>query len=64
MFKAFTVFTLEQGIDWMVVAGRAPVNKIYDRLLFEDVYETNKYFPMAHAGGLPHRVMSLCHRDM
>lgn len=64
IFKACTIFTLQQRIDWMLAAGRAPVDRLYDRMFFEDIYEANKYFPMAHAGGLPHRVMSLSPRTV
>lgn len=57
LFKALHSYCLEQGVDWMLAAGRRPVDRIYDSLLFEDVMEKDAYYPMAHAAGLPHRVM-------
>ena len=57
LFKAFYLYCLHSGVDWMVVTGRAPVDRQYLRLLFEDVYPDMGYIPMRHVGGLPHRVM-------
>ena len=59
LFKAVYSYCLEQGVDWMLAAGRRPVDRIYDGLLFEDVMEKGAYYPMSHAAGLPHRVMKL-----
>ncbi len=57
LFKAFYLYCLHSGVDWMVVTGRAPVDRQYLRLLFDDVYPDMGYIPMRHVGGLPHRVM-------
>ncbi|ABD70201.1 hypothetical protein Rfer_2484 [Rhodoferax ferrireducens T118] len=57
LFKAFFQYCQQTGIEWMVVAGRAPVDRMYDRLMFEDVFPGMGYIPLAHAGNLPHRVM-------
>jgi len=57
LFKAFYLYCQAAGVDWMVVTGRAPVDRQYMRLLFEDVYPDMGYIPMHHVGGLPHRVM-------
>ena len=59
LFKALYTYCIEQKVDWMLAAGRNPVDRIYDGLLFEDVMEKGAYYPMAHAAGLPHRVMKL-----
>ena len=59
LFKVLYSYCLEQGVDWMLAAGRNPVDRIYDGLLFEDVMEKGAYYPMSHAAGLPHRVMKL-----
>ena len=57
LFKAFYLYCLHSGVDWMVVAGRAPVDRQYLRMLFDDVYPDMGYLPLHHAGNLPHRVM-------
>ena len=58
LFKAFFQYCQQTGIEWMVIAGRAPVDRTYDRLMFEDVFPGKGYIPLAHASNLPHRVMS------
>lgn len=59
LFKAFYLYGLAQQVDYLIAAGRRPVDRIYDSLLFSDVAEPAVFYPMAHAGGVPHRVMSL-----
>lgn len=58
LFKAFYQYCLQTGIEWMVVTGRAPVDRTYQRLLFDDVFPGRGYIPFSHVGNLPHRVMS------
>ncbi len=58
LFKALHMYCLEQKVDWMLAAGRRPVDRIYDGLLFTDVNAPGMYYPMAHACGVPHRIMS------
>jgi hypothetical protein len=58
LFKAFFLYCKEAGIEWMVVTGRAPVDRQYDRLLFNDVFPGMGYIPFSHVGNMPHRVMS------
>lgn len=59
LFKAFYLYCRQAGIDWMVIAGRAPIDRQYQRLLFSDVYPDLGFIPLQHAGNLPHRVMCL-----
>lgn len=58
LFKAFYQYCLQNGIDYMVIAGRAPIDRQYDRLLFEDVYPGMGYIPLQHANNMPHRVLA------
>lgn len=58
LFKALHQYCLDQNVDWMLAAARRPVDRIHDSLLFEDVNGHGVYYPMAHAGGVPHRVLS------
>lgn len=57
IFKAYFQYCQENAIDWMVVTGRAPVDRTYDRLLFDDVFPGGGYTPIRHVGNIPHRVM-------
>ena len=58
LFKALFQYCHSQNVTWMMAAGRRPVDRIYDALLFADVGEPGAFRPMAHAGNVPHRVMS------
>lgn len=58
LFKAFYLYCHQIGTEWMVIAGRAPIDKQYSRLLFEDVFPGMGFIPLHHASNLPHRVMS------
>lgn len=58
LFKAFFLYCQKAKVDWMVVSGRAPVDRQYDSLLFSDVYPGLGYIPLPHVGNMPHRIMS------
>jgi hypothetical protein len=58
LFKAFYMYCQQIGVEWMVIAGRAPVDRMYQRMLFDDVFPGKGFIPLAHACNLPHRVMS------
>ncbi|MEQ1566307.1 MAG: hypothetical protein ABMA64_11765 [Myxococcota bacterium] len=58
---AFWTTCLHRGVEVMVVAGRDPVHAQYERLLFSPVFP--EWIPMAHAGGLPHKVLALAVED-
>ena len=58
LFKAFFQFCQQTGIEWMVITARSPVDRQYDRLLFNDVIPGIGYVPMSHIDNIPHRVMS------
>jgi hypothetical protein len=58
LFKAYYQYCLHEDIEWMVIAGRSPIDRQYDRLLFSDVYPGMGAVPLRHAGNIPHRVMS------
>ena len=58
LFKAYYQYCERNGIEWLVIAGRSPIDRQYDRLLFSDVYPGLGAVPLRHAGNIPHRVMS------
>lgn len=58
LFKAFYQFCERNRIEWMVVAGRAPIDRQYERLMFDEVFPGMGYVPLLHAANMPHRVMS------
>jgi len=59
LFKTFFHYCLSQKADWMLAAGRRPVDRLYDTMLWRDVDGVGKLYPMAHAAGVPHRVMTM-----
>lgn len=58
LFKAFFQFCQQTGIDWMVIAARAPIDRQYQRLLFSDVVPGMGFTPLLQANNIPHRVLS------
>ena len=56
--KALFMYCGEQGVDWMVITARAPLDREYEAMLFGDVFGKPEFFPMAHVGGMPHRVLA------
>jgi hypothetical protein len=59
LFKALYLYCLDQGIEWLVIGARPPLERMYEALLFHDVFPQKTYFPMKHGGNIPHRVLAL-----
>ena len=58
LFKSFYQYCKAIGIEWMVIAGRSPIDRQYERLMFADVYPDLGYVPLRHANNMPHRIMA------
>lgn len=58
LFKAFFFYCVEANIDWMVIGARSPLDRMYDALLFQDLFP-GQYIPMRHFNNIPHRVLIL-----
>jgi len=58
LFKAYFLFCVQAGIDWMVIAGRSPLDRQYEALMFREVFPGQGFLPMRHAGNIPHRVLA------
>jgi len=56
--KAYFLYCAQNGIDWMIITARSPLDREYEAMLFSDVYGQGEFIPMSHVGGLPHRVMA------
>lgn len=57
LVKAGYLFCVRNGIDYMVVTARAPLDRQYERLLFKDIYPGMGFVPLSHVFNLPHRIM-------
>jgi hypothetical protein len=56
-FKAYYRYCLRNQMDAMVIAGRSPLDRMYQRLLFEEVFPGLGFVNLLHAGNLPHRIL-------
>lgn len=57
LVKACFQYCELNGIDWAIAAGRAPIDRQYAQLLFEDLFPERGFIPLKHAANIPHRVM-------
>lgn len=59
LFKAFYQHCLLEEVEWMVITARAPLDRGYEALLFQDVIPGAGFIPMHHVGNIPHRVLAI-----
>lgn len=57
LLKAAFYWCEAQGVRYVLVTARAPLDRQYARLMFRDVDPEKGFVPLAHVFGLPHRVM-------
>ena len=57
LFKSFLNYCKQVGVEWMVITGRSPIDRQYERMLFVDVFPGAGFIPLSHVGNMPHRVM-------
>lgn len=59
LMKASYLFCKSRRVGWMVIgARREALIRNYRRLGFVDVFDGDQLMPLAHTGGVPHRIMS------
>lgn len=58
LFKACFQYWERYAIDWVIAAGREPIDRQYTQLLFDDLYPEQGFIHLRHAGNIPHRVMA------
>ena len=58
LFKAYFQYCVQEEIEWMVITARAPLDRGYEALLFQDVLPDGGFIPMRHVGNIPHRVLA------
>jgi hypothetical protein len=58
LFKGCFEYCESNQVDYLVLTGRAPVDRQYEQLLCSDVFEDKRAVPLHHVGNIPHRVMS------
>lgn len=58
LLKAGVLYCQQNGIDWALATGRAPIDRQYEQLTFVDVFPEQGFIPLRHVGNIPHRVMA------
>jgi hypothetical protein len=58
LLKAGVLYCQQNGIDYALATGRAPLDRQYEQLTFVDVFPEVGYVPLRHVGNIPHRVMA------
>jgi hypothetical protein len=58
LFKAYFQYCQQAEVDWMVIGGRAPLDRQYEALLFKDVFPERGFIPLRHASNIPHRILA------
>lgn len=59
LMKAGYLYCLANQVRWMVIGARSDaLIRIYRKLGFRDVLGADDRVPLAHAGGLPHRILA------
>lgn len=58
LFKGLFKYWEQNGIEWAVVAARVPLDRMYQQLLFQDVFPGQGFIPLPHMNNVPHRVMA------
>ncbi len=59
LMKACYLYCLASQVRWMVIGARSEaLIRNYRRLGFRDVFGADDLVPLAHAGGLPHRMLA------
>jgi hypothetical protein len=59
LFKAFYLYCLAQGVEWIVIGARPPLDRMYEALLFCDLFPGQGCVPLRHASNIPHRILAL-----
>jgi hypothetical protein len=57
LFKAYYLCCVAAEIEWMVIAGRPPLDRQYEALLFDDLFP-GVLVELKHAANIPHRVLA------
>ncbi|MEI8324426.1 MAG: hypothetical protein WCH44_03510 [Betaproteobacteria bacterium] len=45
-------------IDWALLGARPPLNRAYEKLMFSDILDGNRYVPLPAEHNVPHHVMA------
>jgi hypothetical protein len=58
LFKGLFKYWEQNGVEWAVVAARAPLDRMYLQLMFQDLFPEKGFVPLPHMNNIPHRLMA------
>jgi len=58
LIKAAFQYCEHEDIEWAVVTARAPLDRQYAQLMFEELYPEKGMVPLRHVDNIPHSVMA------
>lgn len=59
LVKACFEYFVNNGLEWMVIAARPPLDRSYLHLLFQDILPGETFIPKPTNSNVPHRVLGL-----
>lgn len=57
LVKAVYLYCVNQELDWLLVAARPPLDRMYEQLLLEDLLEGETFVPLPREHNVEHRVL-------
>lgn len=64
LFKLFFEHCQRQDVTYMTITARDPLDRMYERIGFTDVFESGKFYPIGSIAQVPHRVLTLKVQDL
>ncbi|MFZ5568494.1 MAG: N-acyl amino acid synthase FeeM domain-containing protein [Pseudomonadota bacterium] len=59
LLKAVYQFCVHQELEWILVAARRPLDRMYEQLTLKDVLDGQTFIPLPRANNVEHRVLGL-----
>ncbi len=59
LLKAYFKLCIANKIEWIVIAARSPLYKIYSKLLFDDISPNGEFVRLPYVNDIPHRIMRI-----
>ncbi len=57
LLKAVYLYCVTQDLDWILVAARSPLDRMYEQLTLEDVLDGGTFIPLPRDNNVAHRVL-------
>jgi hypothetical protein len=57
LLKSVYLYCVNHGLDWILVAARPPLDRMYEQLLLEDLLDGETFVPLPRENNVEHRVL-------